>query len=234
MTGNEKSKKKFKPKIPVGINPDMGSAAGPRCCGRNGAKTKYCRRQPGWGTDHYGSGRCFQHGGLSIITSGRYSVIIRESITDAMQRLREAERDPLDLLPELEMQRALLLDFIERYDKHKEALIDWHESYGSQSPTRKPVVVMDIADASRMINNISRLVEAINRLQPLNTVSVKTLKRIMEAMGETVAKHVQDQNIIEAIIMAWGDLRLEIPKTGSVEFVKKSPDREEEVSQLIQ
>lgn len=223
---------KILPKIPVGFHPDLGPDGGMRCCSRNGPKTRYCRRKAGWGTDHFGAGRCFQHGGLTPITTGRYSGIKRQSVTDAIKQLREHERDPLDLNPELEMQRALLHDFIERYDKFTEALIAWHESNGPNR--RKPIQIMDIADASRMIGNISRVVETINRLHPPDTIRLETLKRIMDAMGEKVAKHVTDEKVLQAIMEDWGSLRLEAPKAGTVEVSRQQEVDEREVTQSVQ
>lgn len=45
------------PKIPADAN---------HCNGRNWQKTNYCKRPPGWGTQHRGTGRCKAHGGNSL------------------------------------------------------------------------------------------------------------------------------------------------------------------------
>jgi hypothetical protein len=84
-----------------------------------GAKTRNgtpCKHEPGWGTDHFGTGRCRLHGGAGgrPIVHGRYAYALQG-------RLREkfiasmADDNPLDLLPELAVQRTLLSDYISRF-----------------------------------------------------------------------------------------------------------------------
>jgi hypothetical protein len=60
------------------------------------------------------------------ITYGRYSMIARPAIQGRLDALNAADPDPLDLLPELHLLRALVIDFIERYDTSREALLAWH------------------------------------------------------------------------------------------------------------
>ncbi|MEE8583961.1 MAG: hypothetical protein V3T83_03820, partial [Acidobacteriota bacterium] len=40
----------------------------------------------------------------------------------------EEDGDPLDLIPDLNLLRALVQDFIERYDCFREALLGWHDA----------------------------------------------------------------------------------------------------------
>jgi hypothetical protein len=98
-----------------------------------GAKTRNggaCKRPAGSGTDHPGQGRCKLHGGATPIKHGRYSSIQRPRVRDLLAQLDTDGTDPLDLEPELQLLRALVLDYIERYDAMTEALIDWHSSFG--------------------------------------------------------------------------------------------------------
>lgn len=100
------------------------------CRGWNEKRQKYCKIRAGAGTDHKGSGRCKSHGGNSAVTSGRYSKIARPSIREKLEQF-EADTDPLNLLPEVQLLRALILDFVNRYDESTGALIAWHDSFSS-------------------------------------------------------------------------------------------------------
>jgi hypothetical protein len=96
-------------------------------CGAD-ANGSPCRNKKGFRTDHLGNGKCFKHGGLTPIKSGRYSSIERPRLKELIEKF-EADEAPLDLLPELALLRALVLDFIERYDLFAEALLAWHASF---------------------------------------------------------------------------------------------------------
>lgn len=96
-----------------------------------GAKTRAggtCKNAAGFKTDHVGESKCFLHGGKTPIKHGRYSTINRPRIKELLETFK-ADDDPLGLLPEIELLRALVLDFIERHDEHTEALLAWHASY---------------------------------------------------------------------------------------------------------
>lgn len=98
-------------------NPKQPSTNGRHYCDaktRNGGR---CRHEAGWGTDHFGEGRCKLHGGASHgrpIIHGRYAYALqgklREKFAAAM-----TDVNPLDLLPELAMQRTLLADYVSRF-----------------------------------------------------------------------------------------------------------------------
>lgn len=97
-----------------------------------GAKTRAgtpCRKPLGWGTDHPGQGRCKLHGGATPIKHGRYSSIQRPRLRELLDQF-ETDPAPLDLLPEVKLLRALLTDFVERYDQITDATLAWHNSWG--------------------------------------------------------------------------------------------------------
>jgi hypothetical protein len=137
----------------------------PRC----GARTRHrspCRWPAGWGTDHLHEGRCSYHGGRNPIKHGRYSTITRPAIKQRLDAIDAAEPNPLDLIPELKFLRALVVDFIERYDAFTEALLAWHESFLDPDHTTapKPRQVLDVADASRLIERISRIADITHKM----------------------------------------------------------------------
>lgn len=99
-----------------------------------GAKTRsggVCKKQAGWGTDHLGEGRCRLHGGATPIKHGRYSTITRPRVRELLDQY-ENDPEPLNLLPEVKLLRALLTDFVERYDEITDATLAWHNSWGEE------------------------------------------------------------------------------------------------------
>lgn len=107
-----------------------GNLSVPLC----GAKTRSgspCRNKAGYKTDHVGQGRCHLHGGLNPIKHGRYSTITRPRIKELLEQF-ENDPAPMDLLPEVKLLRALLTDFVERYDEVTEAILAWHNSWGDR------------------------------------------------------------------------------------------------------
>jgi hypothetical protein len=74
-----------------------------------------CRRPSGWGTQHVGKGRCKLHGGNAgrPIVTGRYAHSLKESLKTKLTDVQGG--DPLDLLPELEVQRVLLSEYLSRF-----------------------------------------------------------------------------------------------------------------------
>jgi hypothetical protein len=225
-------------------------------CGANKKSGGTCRRPSGWGTDHPGVGRCKLHGGASPIKSGRYSKIKRESLRQLIAE-HEADPDPLNIFPELAAARALFQDFIERYDRHSEALIAWHQSYQTHRPidpekagafmevidafeerlvsqddltdrqqqnlllarqyvtalrepsnNNKPTQILDIGDAYRIVSEITKIVERIERIRAANAVSRNDLIRIMTEMSRVVQTYVSDQELLDKIKGGWLQIRV--------------------------
>lgn len=110
----------------------------PLCGADTSAKTgipgSTCRKTAGWGTDHKGQGVCRLHGGSTPIKHGlrsRYAAITRPRIRALLESF-EGDTEPENLLPEVHLLRALILDFVERYDTQTEALLAWHASFNPQ------------------------------------------------------------------------------------------------------
>lgn len=97
-------------------------------CGAKNRQGKPCQQAAGWGTDHPGKGRCKLHGGASRVKHGRYSTIQRPRIRELLDQY-ENDPAPLDLLPEVKLLRALLTDFVERYDDMVDGIHRWHASW---------------------------------------------------------------------------------------------------------
>jgi len=65
---------------------------------------------------------------LTPVKHGRYSSITRPRIKELIERFN-ADPDPLNLQPEVVLLRALLTDFVERYDELTDAVLAWHASF---------------------------------------------------------------------------------------------------------
>jgi hypothetical protein len=123
------TKKTDNPIIEYGYNHlDVGHPDNPKSYRICGGKTRneetispVCTRPAGWGTIHPGLGRCKLHGGASLAgpdspkwKSGRYAWIWRGRLKEAGQRIQQDDTNPLDVLPELEVQRVLFTLALDR------------------------------------------------------------------------------------------------------------------------
>ncbi|KKK60452.1 hypothetical protein LCGC14_3024210 [marine sediment metagenome] len=85
-----------------------------------GAKTRGgtpCKHEAGWGTEHFGEGKCKLHGGASNgrpPIHGRYATVLKGKLRKRFEALND-DLDPLDLLPDLQVQRTLLTEYISRF-----------------------------------------------------------------------------------------------------------------------
>jgi hypothetical protein len=163
-----------------------------------------CKKVAGWGTDHLGQGRCRLHGGATPIKSGRYSKIKRDPIRKLIEGY-ETDPDPLNILPEIAAARALFQDFVERYDEWRAALLSWHESY---SESAKPRMILDVADAHRLLAAIAKIAQQEKRLELDGAISQRDLLRVLTEMRAVVDREVADTTIRERILTAWNGIRL--------------------------
>lgn len=243
------------------VHDSAAGAADPRHCGgrkRQGEGT--CTRPAGWGTDHVGVGPCKLHGGNNRVKHGRYSRIKRSALRHLIAEY-EADPDPLNILPELAAERALFVDFIQRYDAWRAALLAWHASdLGSNRPMRpdkvaalkriltdyeaeradeagesaedlpqqerelladarevlawlarepegKPREVLDLADAYKIVAEITKIVERIERIRATQAITAATFLRVMNELGAVVEAHVPDQAIQLRIRDGWLEVK---------------------------
>lgn len=181
------------------------AVAYPICGGKKRQSDGVCTRPAGWGTDHAGLGRCKLHGGAKPIKTGRYSTIKREQLRNLIEQ-HEADPDPLNILPELAVTRALFQDFIERYDKWRDALLAWHESFGREG--EKPMQMLDISDAYRIVSEATKIVERIEKIRAANAISRPDLFRVIGEMGRVVERFVTDPVMLEKIKDGWLSIRV--------------------------
>lgn len=187
-----------------------------------GATTKSsgrpCSKAAGWRTDHPGQGRCYLHGGRSRIKHGRYSTVQRARVSEILDELAE-DPDPLDLLPEVELLRAMVLDYVERHDALTDAVIFWHESYHNGENEPKPRQMPDILSVGKFIKEIGSLVETIHKQRQAGTITYATLDRVLEqvgveltaAAGEAIADAAVRQRFLDVAERRIGSIHVDQP-----------------------
>ncbi len=169
-----------------------------------------CEQRAGWGTDHVGVGRCKLHGGATPIKSdGRCSEIYKQ-LPRLGERIAQFLEDPepLNLMRDLATLRALLTDYIERYEEFTDALIAWHETFREEEGSPKPARVLDIASARKMVVDIARVVAIIEKQQERGAITMETFNRVVSQMGVTVANHVKDEATLRKIEAEWAEIRV--------------------------
>ena len=179
----------------------------PICGSKKSQSEGACTRPAGWGTSHAGEGRCKLHGGSNLIKRGRYSNIKRERIRELIEEF-ENDPNPLDMTSEVAACRALFVDYIERYDEFTDALIAWHKSYDGDKRSAKPRQILDIAEAYRIIAEITRIVKRIEDVRAGSAISRADFYRVMTEMGRVVDLAVEDGDMRDKIHDGWGEIRL--------------------------
>ncbi len=101
----------------------------PVCGAKHNKRPGTCQRPAGWGTDHPGEGRCKLHGGTAQKPSARYTVVNASPTLKEAIAQQQADPDPLNLLHDLTLMRALLQDYVGRHSQLTEAIIAWHASH---------------------------------------------------------------------------------------------------------
>lgn len=182
-----------------------------------------CKQPAGFRTDHPGEGRCRYHGGCSVVKHGRYSTITHMRVQQHMAELAKYETNVLDLEPEALLLRAMTVEYINSYEYFVEALMAW---YADPEVKEKPRRIMDISDASRLVESISRIVERIHRIQSEGAVSLATFARVTEQMGLIVTKYVKKESVLAAIEKEWGELVMDTKAPSSKAL--PAPTEEEE------
>lgn len=141
-----------------------------------GAKTRSgteCRRPAGWGTEHVGEGRCKLHGGNAgrPIIHGRYSKHLPAQIR---AKVETDTSDPLDLLPELQVQRALFSEYLNRW----------------QDPVNPPETA--IYAMVKWADDIGKMVERIVRMRNESALTKAEVAFIVARIPDVVMRYVDE------------------------------------------
>lgn len=74
---------------------------------------------------------------------------------------------------------------------------------GRAESTGRPRQVLDIGDAYRIVAEVTKIVERIEKIRAANAISRKDFIRLTDLMGRAVLKHVSDPAILKAIRDEW-------------------------------
>lgn len=145
-----------------------------KLCGAKRENGTTCRLVAGWGTDHLGEGHCRKHGGNHPAHKAKLE---RERDTDTevysenlehakIRTLFQAFRrrsDPTDVLDDLALLRALLIDYVNRHAELQEATLAWYGSFTPEFKRAWAKVAEDI-DAALELGAWDEYAELVTRL----------------------------------------------------------------------
>lgn len=186
----------------------QGKCGRPR---RGDGKGELCKNPAGKGTSHVGKGACYLHGGLKKdgtdkrLRSGIYSTVSDTRLASILDELEHVE-NPLDVIPELNLARAILVDWTERYSELREAVLTWNRT---RAPEDRPAKVPEIAQLQPLLEAVSRIVYRIERAQSDRYIPRAQFYRVMMAMGRVVDARVPTEELRKQIVDDW--LRIEVP-----------------------
>jgi hypothetical protein len=72
----------------------------------------------------------------------------------------------------------------------------------------KPVRILDISDAYRIVSEITKIAERIEKIRAANAIARPELARILHEMARVVTLYVEDQKALEQIKLGWSQIRL--------------------------
>lgn len=188
MDASKKKSKEKGPDKPKGKHGGKRISNKPICGALSRSTGKPCPRVAGFGTDHKGSGRCSNHGGLTPVKHGLYSSVIPTEYQELYEQLRNAP-NMNSLMDELAFLRITLVRLQKKYGD-REGVVTMGELFV------EPLQM--IADT---IEQISRVVKRKNDMEEGTKISftLTDLKDFSEAMMQAVVKHVSNPDTIAAI-----------------------------------
>lgn len=218
------------PVVPEGQDPDtwipdtyVGNPIAPNkyCRAWNGKRNKYCRKKAGFATTHPGQGRCRNHEGRPITTGARvrYDDLHHRDIRQLVEKY-ESDIDPLNMLGELALLRALLTNFINEYQRFLPALLGWYESYSlvrppipdefadsyERSVTEWAIKLQEggeytdlqIADVTRAKKFIEAFRKPVDEGRPRKVVDIIEARHLIDSIGKLVDRLDKRNTISEA------------------------------------
>lgn len=146
------------------------------------------------------NGRCRIHGGKSLkgvesptFKHGRYSKHLPQAIRD---KLLTADDDPLDLLPELDVQRALFADYLSRFEAGMRL------SAG------------DINMLMQWATDIGKQVERITKQRNETALTSAEIAFLAARVADVISRHIHDPEQQQAFL---ADIFAALPAGNSIE-----------------
>jgi hypothetical protein len=202
-----------------------------RLCGQNaGHKTDH----PGVGRCWLHAGRPPSHGRYSSIKSTSLRELYEKHMADPEPlniepELAHARAIFQDFLERYDAWREALLAWHESYrtggNAYSDAVRNLRETIATKDPAKiqaalkeleeasravsgKPTQILDQADAYRILSEITKIVERIERIKAQNAISRPDMLRTMSEMGRVVERHVTDEETRERIKDGWLEIRI--------------------------
>lgn len=147
-----------------------------------------CARHAGLGTDHYGTGACKLHGGVSNLstsmTNGRGSIVTRSGLQDKIEEFLTGDLSDLsDLSIELASMRAILHEHLENFPNRDD------EDYG-----------VALVRATKLVAVIGTLLEKISKIDARNTLTAAQALYLQATVADILLKHIQDPTARERAV----------------------------------
>lgn len=186
---------------------------------------RHCRLGKGYKTPHPGYGRCWLHGGLTPIKTGMHSAIKHGRLKDLLIELEQTDQQLMDLEPEVKLMRALVVDFVNRYDTFIDQLESWYNALDTQRANNSlppvPRKFPDLDDASQLIEGTSRIVERIHKITREGSITLDVFRMLMSRMGTVVAAAIEDNATLQQIEKGWSEILVD-PKS----FIRGAPQED--------
>lgn len=201
---------------------------------RRRERGRLCQLAKGYKTPHPDQGKCWLHGGLTPIKHGLGSLITHGRLKDLIRKVQELDHAVMDLEPEALLMRAMVIDFVNRYDEFRDHLETWYDALDSKNhddglppvSRRYP----ELEDAAKLLEGVSRIVERMHKITREGSITLDVFRATMTQMGMSVAKHVADETLLAAIEKEWSLIMVD-PKSfirGRQETAEQTDDEEDD------
>lgn len=150
----------------------------------NGKETRgknlRCNRYAGLGTDHYGTGACKLHGGVTNLSTkiktGKSAIVTRAVLQDKIDEFMTGDLSDLsDLSLELAGMRALFHEFLENFPEVTE------DTYG-----------LALSRATKLVAAIGTLLEKISKIEARNTLTAAQALYLQATVADILLKNISD------------------------------------------
>lgn len=174
--------------------------AKPKCGSPKKKNRGLCVNRAGMRTDHEGVGKCYLHGGRTQkidFSKGRYSQLTHKRIGSLIEQF-QSDPDPLNLLEEIALLRALTVDLVERWESIygvDGAVIAWHESFHTGEHAPKPRQLPDYSLISGIVEKTGAMVDRIVKQKQEGSITMQTLTRVLEQFGVEVARAIGEEKL---------------------------------------
>ena len=131
---------------------------------------------------------------------------VRRLFLELQAKFANGTIDPLDLEQDLVLMRAIVIDYINRYDDFSNALISWYLDKRGNVPDK----ILDLSQAVVMLEQVSRVAERMHKIRLTTAINISVLRAMMDAMSLVVAKNVSDPATLTAISEGWDAINLDM------------------------